>query len=96
MLNDQNTFILSYNNQILYFWYDYFFKVLRFLFFGRFDSFLKNRNRVIHIGANLGQEIKHYENLGIQRVCWVEADPEIYKMLISNIKDYKIKKLIII
>lgn len=69
-----------------------FFKVLRFLFFGRFDSFLKNRNGVIHIGANIGQEIKHYENLGIQKVCWIEADPEIYKILISNIKDYKNQK----
>lgn len=67
-------------------------KILRFLIFGRFDSFLKNRNGVIHIGANTGQEINHYKNLGVKQVCWIEADPQIYKTLTLNIKNYKNQK----
>jgi len=68
------------------------FKIFRFLVFGRFDSFLTNQNGAIHIGANTGQEINHYKNLGVKQVCWIEADPQIYKTLISNIKNYKNQK----
>jgi FkbM family methyltransferase len=68
------------------------FKFLRFFIFGRFDSFLKNQNGVIHIGANTGQEISHYKNLGVVKICWIEADPNIYKTLIQNIKGDKNQK----
>ena len=45
------------------------FQNLKSLVFGRFDSFLKNLNGVIHIGANTGQEINHYNNLKIKNIC---------------------------
>jgi hypothetical protein len=35
-------------------------RVINFLIFGRFDSFLKNAKGIIHIGANVGQEREHY------------------------------------
>jgi FkbM family methyltransferase len=67
-------------------------RVINFLIFGRFDNFLKNAKGIIHIGANEGQEREHYKKLGVKRVIWIEADPEIYKLLLSNIKKYKNNK----
>jgi FkbM family methyltransferase len=67
-------------------------RVINFLIFGRFDSFLKNAKGIIHIGANVGQEREHYKKLGVRRVIWIEADPEIYKLLLINIKNYKNNK----
>lgn len=68
---------------------NYIFRLLRFLVFGRFDNFLRNSTGVIHIGANIGQEREHYKKLAVRRVIWIEADPDIYKILLSNIKKYK-------
>jgi hypothetical protein len=65
------------------------YKLLKFLIFGRFDNFLKNSIGVIHIVANSGEERDHYKNLRVERVIWIEADPEIYKILLRNIKNYK-------
>jgi hypothetical protein len=64
-------------------------RFVSFLIFGRFDNFLKNSKGVIHVGANQGQEKDHYQKLGIKRVIWIEADPEIYKVLKKKIKNYK-------
>lgn len=64
-------------------------KFFYFLFFGRFDIFLKNCSGLIHIGANSGQERNHYKKLGVKRVIWIEADPQVYKILLKNIKNYK-------
>jgi FkbM family methyltransferase len=67
-------------------------KIINFLLHGRFDSFLMNSEGVIHIGANVGQEKDHYKNLGVKRVVWIEADPEIFKILLTNIKKYRNNK----
>lgn len=64
-------------------------KIYNFILFGFFDNFLRNSIGVIHIGANSGQERDHYKKLGVQRVIWIEADPEIYEILLRNIKNYK-------
>jgi FkbM family methyltransferase len=64
-------------------------KIYNFILFGFFDNFLKNSIGVIHIGANSGQEKDHYTKLRVERVIWIEADPEIYEILLRNIKNYK-------
>jgi FkbM family methyltransferase len=64
-------------------------KFFIFLFFGRFDSFLKSCDGLIHIGANEAQERNHYKNLCVKRVIYIEADPEVFKKTTANIKNYK-------
>ena len=64
-------------------------RVLKRLYLGPFDSFLKEVNGVIHIGANEGQEREHYSKYGLQKVLWIEADPEAFKKLKKNIKNIK-------
>jgi FkbM family methyltransferase len=64
-------------------------RVLKRLYAGPFDSFLKEVNGVIHIGANEGQEREHYNKYGLQKVLWIEADPEAFKKLKKNISQYK-------
>jgi FkbM family methyltransferase len=56
---------------------------------GPFDNFLRNVNGVIHIGANEGQEREHYKKYNINRVLWIEADPNVFKKLKKNISKYK-------
>jgi FkbM family methyltransferase len=43
---------------------------------------------VLHIGANVGEEAPVYDELGIKRVTWVEANHEIYENLLYNIRNY--------
>jgi FkbM family methyltransferase len=43
---------------------------------------------VLHVGANVGEEAPIYDELGIKRVCWVEAHPDIYFKLQNNIAKY--------
>jgi FkbM family methyltransferase len=43
---------------------------------------------VLHVGANVGEEAPVYDELGIKRVCWVEAHPDIYFKLQQNIAKY--------
>jgi FkbM family methyltransferase len=64
-------------------------KILYFLFFGRFDFFLKSCDGLIHIGANEAQERNHYKKLCVKRVIYIEADPEVFKKTTDNIKNYK-------
>jgi FkbM family methyltransferase len=64
-------------------------KVCYFLLYGRFDNFLKKSKGIIHIGANNGEEKNHYKKLGVQRVIFVEANPEMYEILSNNIKSEK-------
>ncbi len=40
---------------------------------------------VLHVGASEGQEAQTYADLGIQRVVWIEAIPNIYAKLCQNI-----------
>jgi FkbM family methyltransferase len=48
---------------------------------------------VLHIGAHEGQERGMYSNLGV-RVMWIEADPEIYSILVKNISRYNNQKAV--
>jgi FkbM family methyltransferase len=56
---------------------------------GPFDNFLRNVNGVIHIGANEGQEREHYKKYNVNKVLWIEADPNVFKKLKKNISKYK-------
>lgn len=44
---------------------------------------------VLHVGANIGEERFVYNELGVCRQVWIEANPDIYKKLVENIKDNK-------
>ncbi len=48
------------------------------------DAFFKNVSGVIHVGANIGQEIDQYENFNLD-VVWVEPIPEVFEKLIKNL-----------
>jgi|GEM_PF-2303824 len=52
--------------------------------------FLKHRIRprgIIHIGAHEGSELQQYIEMGVERVLFVEANPEIYQKLLQTIGD---------
>ena len=51
------------------------------------ERILEQSTGVIHIGAHIGQEREIYFKSGV-KVIWVEADPEIHKQLVDNIKAY--------
>jgi FkbM family methyltransferase len=53
----------------------------------RIGAFLKKVPGVIHIGANTGQERNQYASLGLN-VLWVEAIPEVFNILRSNISGF--------
>lgn len=53
--------------------------------FQRYDVKAKG---VLHLGANTGQEADVYAALGIKRVIWVEALPDIYTQLVQKIARY--------
>lgn len=40
---------------------------------------------VVHVGAHFGQEATRYQNMMAARVVWVEASPETFQVLTSNI-----------
>lgn len=50
------------------------------------DRFLGKITGLVHVGANTGQEIKKYNDLGLD-VIWVEPIPEVFKILTHNIKE---------
>jgi FkbM family methyltransferase len=45
-------------------------------------------NGILHVGANSGQEFEKYNELGINRVVWVEALPHIYEKLLKHINGH--------
>ena len=45
----------------------------------------KNIKKVLHIGADRGGELSLYHNMGVEKVVWVEANPEVYSELLENI-----------
>ena len=51
------------------------------------DPFLKSCSRIVHIGANIGQERELYECYGLS-VVWIEPIPAVYQELVRNIKPY--------
>lgn len=46
-----------------------------------FQKYHVHATGVLHIGANTGQEEVHYAANGIERIIWVEADPETFDKL---------------
>lgn len=45
-------------------------------------------NGVLHLGANRGEEAPVYDELGIKKQIWIEANPEIFLKLKENISKY--------
>lgn len=43
---------------------------------------------VLHLGANTGQEAETYQQLGAQRVVWVEAIGTIYVKLVKHLEKF--------
>ncbi len=43
---------------------------------------------VLHLGANTGQEAQAYAALGIRRVIWVEALPDIHAKLVQRVRRF--------
>ncbi len=53
----------------------------------------KNIKKVLHIGADRGGELPLYHNMGVEKVVWVEANPEVYEELLENIRIMNISKV---
>lgn len=53
----------------------------------KFD-YLKNKDikNVLHVGAHKGEEISIYSQIGVSKVVWIEANPELYTDLVENIE----------
>lgn len=47
---------------------------------------------VVHVGAHFGQEANRYQNMMAAKVVWVEASPETFQVLTSNIDRAKTKR----
>ena len=56
-------------------------------------DFEKRSTGILHIGAHLGQEASRYSELK-KRVIWVEAIPEIYEGLLTNIMKFENQKAV--
>jgi FkbM family methyltransferase len=57
------------------------------------DRFLRNCRSVIHIGANDGGERDLYARYKLT-VLWVEASPDIFQTLVSNLRDFPIQEAV--
>lgn len=51
------------------------------------EFFMRQSSGILHIGAHEGQEANFYDSLQIP-VVWVEANPEIFTSLVTNLKKY--------
>jgi FkbM family methyltransferase len=49
---------------------------------------------VLHVGANEGEEATVYDELGINRQIWIEANPEIFQKLCQNISKYNPEEVV--
>lgn len=43
---------------------------------------------VLHVGANIGEEAPVYDELGIKKVIWIEANADLFPKLMENITKY--------
>lgn len=43
---------------------------------------------ILHVGANIGEEAKSYDDEGIKDVCWIEANEQLIPQLKVNVKKY--------
>lgn len=55
------------------------------------NSFLKNVNGVIHVGAHAGQERELYDFYNLN-VIWIEPNDEVFDLLEDNIKNFPKQK----
>jgi FkbM family methyltransferase len=46
---------------------------------------------VLHVGANVGEEMPVYHILGIGKVIWIEGNPDLFFKLKENIRPYREK-----
>jgi FkbM family methyltransferase len=46
------------------------------------DKEIKN---VLHVGADRGGELYQYRAIGVEKVVWIEANPEVYNELLENL-----------
>ena len=57
------------------------------------DKMVSASKGVLHIGAHTGQEADYYANLDV-KVMWIEADPQIYSILLKKLANYPKQKAI--
>ncbi len=57
------------------------------------NNLLNNSSGVLHVGAHFGQERDVYHSYGLD-VIWVEAIPEVFEILQTNIRDFREQKAI--
>jgi FkbM family methyltransferase len=55
------------------------------------NSLITASNGIIHIGAHFGQEAEYYHSVN-KKVIWIEALPEVYEILKTQIKQYPNQK----
>lgn len=46
---------------------------------------------VIHVGAHIGEELEHYINLGVKKLIYIEANPEVIPILTDHVNKFKDK-----
>ncbi|MDD5589061.1 MAG: FkbM family methyltransferase [Candidatus Nanoarchaeia archaeon] len=46
---------------------------------------------VIHVGAHIGEELEHYINLGVKKLIYIEANPEVIPVLTNHTNKFKDK-----
>jgi FkbM family methyltransferase len=54
------------------------------------------RESLIHVGAHTGNEAKTYEEHGFKKVVWIEADPDIFKVLQQALTQFTVTQNIAI
>jgi len=55
----------------------------------------KQINKVLHIGAHVGEEVKTYSENNVKELIWFEANEALIPELLSNINKYNIKQQVI-
>lgn len=53
----------------------------------------KNIKNVLHVGADRGGELPQYLEMGVERVVWIEANPEVYQELLENLENMNITSI---
>lgn len=59
------------------------------------DDYLisKNIKNVLHVGADRGGELPQYQRIGVKKVVWIEANPEVYNELLENLQIMNITEI---
>ncbi len=54
-----------------------------------YDYSKLNIKTVVHVGANIGEELEFYTNIGVNKIYFFEPRQEAMAELIENCKKYK-------